>query len=184
MKNLVMTLLLLPFVASAKPGPVSRYLIDEPASMMDMGIWRMGQTLAADRLSVGREFEQAAGFELASLVVAARYDFDNDFVVVPITAIAKSESPLKVTYGGLETGCTETIKYIASRIGHEHLYKFFTHSGYNFGSQPESMGETLAARTKFQCNASDSIGDIAVVVERLLEEEEISVNRKGSADSE
>jgi len=45
MKNLTALLLLLPAIASADPGPATKYLMNDPASMLDIGILKAEKNL-------------------------------------------------------------------------------------------------------------------------------------------
>ena len=51
MKQLTAVLLLSPLLGSADPGPATKYLIDEPASLMDIGPLRMRLDLTSGTLS-------------------------------------------------------------------------------------------------------------------------------------
>lgn len=165
MRYLVFTLLCLPLLAFADPGAATRYLLNEPASLMDIGLLRAETNLnrAAESIqSVSNQYGLASG----GIRARAVYDYKNDLIVF-IWVINEPTNPKKQctqfflhpmlvdqlsvfvhgeTRGKIDTG------------GHKRVAEWFTHEGFVRNDQPGDLNHKILERVKLQCLAGNTVG--------------------------
>jgi hypothetical protein len=169
MKYLI-PLLLLPALSLADPGPATRYLIDESASLLDLGVLRTELRLAASADSFKKIYEESSGVEIVSLSTAVVYDYQDDRLSIEITPLVRES-------GRAEKGCKDLLT-----ASHAWLLdvvpKLFGHKGYKSDNQPEDLQEEIAERTFVYCMAQDYARRSNIVSVRLpLASGEIGVIR-------
>ena len=76
----VLLLLLFPLLATADPGAATQYLMNEPASLFDVGIARAQQDLEKTKAAVSSRIARQFGEEIF-FIPEIRYEFDNDLLV-------------------------------------------------------------------------------------------------------
>jgi len=133
--------------ASAEPGPTVTYLMNEPASMFDIGIIRMEKTV---------EDQLAAPFGTETMYSYVGYDFNKNRIYVGGTFIVAPE------FDGELTGiCESAIENLATALGlylvadfraHVALTmgEYFGHQGYARSNQPEEIGDKLLEIVAFE----------------------------------
>ena len=77
MKNLAAILLLFPVLASADPGPATQHLLDEPATLMDVGIIRLAAVIRNNQDLIGGNYEMATGISDVSLGIPTTITKEN-----------------------------------------------------------------------------------------------------------
>lgn len=84
MKALTALILLLPMIASADPSPATRYLLDEPANLMDLGIIRLSTAIRINRNLISGNYEMATGISDVVLYTSADYNLASDKINIRI----------------------------------------------------------------------------------------------------
>jgi hypothetical protein len=100
MKKFLAPLLLFPVLSFADPGPATRYLIDESASLMGIGILRAELRLAQSRGSFTKIYEDSSGVKIVSLSTAVIYDYKDDTLNLEIRPLVREP-------GKAEQGCKD-----------------------------------------------------------------------------
>ena len=171
MKRLI-PLLLLPVLTLADPGAVTRYLIDESASLMDIGILRTELRLSQSVASFKTAYEESSGVKIVSLETAVIYDYKDDTLNIEIR-------PLVLDPENAEQGCKEL-----QNSSHGWLRgvipNLFDHMGYHASNRPEDLQEKIAERTVVYCMAQTYPRRNNIVTVRMyLGSKKISVMRHG-----
>lgn len=171
MKRLI-PLLLLPVLAFADPGAVTKYLINESASLMDIGILRTELRLSQSVASFRKAYEESSGVNIVSLETAVIYDYKDDTLNIEIR-------PLVIDPKNAEQGCksvqTSSHGWLSGVIPN-----LFDHAGYHASNRPENLPEHVAERTVVYCMAQTYPRRNNIVTVRMyLNSEKISVMRHG-----
>ena len=86
MKKLILLTAIFPLLALADPGPATRYLMNQPASLMDIGLIRANRYLDRSRNQLEKKLKEQ-GDENAFVLAAAKYDFDNDIIGISFSIL-------------------------------------------------------------------------------------------------
>ena len=144
MKRLTVLLLLLPALASADPGTATQYLMNEPASLMDIGLLKLNMKLEKLKPHLWGPFLGDGDADRTK--VSASYDFAADEIRVQITFFSDAES--------IEDACKATIG--ALRVLLYDLVEF-RHSGYVRDGQPDKLFTELEHRFQLICTVKDTV---------------------------
>ena len=171
MKRLI-PLLLLPVLTLADPGAVTRYLIDESASLMDIGILRTELRLLQSVASFKKAYEESSGVKIVSLETAVIYDYKDDTLNIEIR-------PLVLDPENAEQGCKE-LQTASHGWLRGVIPSLFDHTGYHASNRPEDLQEKIAERTVVYCMAQTYPRRNNIVTVRMyLSSKKISVMRHG-----
>ena len=144
MKTITALLLLLPILASAQPGAATRYLMTEPASLMDIGLIRLGKELEEMAHRFRKWYETDTRTEGVSVTTAAEYFSEHDKIRVHISVSVKS---LK----NAESGCRELIEPLKGHVARLEN-SAFRHDGYTNPNRPEDLARHVLDRTDLFCH--------------------------------
>ncbi len=157
MKQLIAVLLLIPLLGSADPGPATKYLMDEPASLMDIGLLRMRLDLTSTTLlPVTRIIVDENEDEFSGLSLLTEYDYANDMIIVRLFLFGESDEA--------EQDCKFAVGILASAVK-RGLGDWFSHSDFKRGNPPSL--EDLQSRTSVVCEAEFPDLEQVVVTRRL-----------------
>ena len=149
MKKLIF-LLLLPAVASADPGPATRYLINEPASLLDVGLLRAQEYLDGKRIVLENQLKEQ-GAENAFVLATANYDFENDLISIGYSILLDTSVVRKTCHVVLSDREVMLLKPL--------LFAWFSHRGeYVSTDRPEDFHNSLATRVEVSCGDGKTRG--------------------------
>jgi hypothetical protein len=131
-------LLLLPLCAQGAPGGVTRYLINEPASMLDVGMVRL------ENLTTW--FKGAVGLYWRHVDINSEYDPETDKIYVSISA-----SDTASTAEQMQDGCREALRQLQIVVS-KSLPDLFRHVGYRNPMEPKELDSTLRGMFEFSCS--------------------------------
>lgn len=175
MKRLLATLLMLPPLAIADPGPATRYLIDESASLMDIGILRAELRLVQSRDSFTKIYEDSSGVKIVSLLTDVIYDYKDDTLNLEIRPLVREP-------GNAEQGCRD-LQTASHGWLRDVIPYLFGHTGYHASNRPEDLPKQIAERTVVYCIAQTYPRRNNIVSVRMpLSSDKISVMRHGVDD--
>lgn len=140
MKRLICTTILLSIFATpvrAEPGPIVNWLMDEPSSLFDMGMWRLDRQALISMKTVGVGLVGNRGF-------STEYDWDSNRIRLNYFAI---NHPFN------KTECKKTIMQArrvvglvtdgVAALGHSYVANLFSHLGYSSNSAPKDYFQKL-----------------------------------------
>ena len=131
-------LMLLPLCAQGAPGGVTQYLINEPASMLDVGMVRL------DNLTTW--FRGAVGLYWRHVDINSQYDPDTDRISISITTMDTTS-----TAEQMKDGCREALQQLQIVVM-KSLPDLFQHVGYSNPMEPEKLGNTLRGMVELSCS--------------------------------
>ncbi len=151
MRVYVVLLLVLPAVAMAEPGPAARYLLEEPVTLMDLGLERMNREVDLHSRQVEdliRTQTEDTDFEM---LASARYD-DLDDLYVLSYILHQADDP--------ETYCavvfnrySDADALFAIVVGWFAQHRFIASL-----DDPDALYNEIASRTEIRCRTLDLEG--------------------------
>jgi len=178
MKKLTLLVLMLPIVAIADPGAATQFLINDPVSMMDMGIFRAERDLSGIVETRKRLYKKWNDPSLTVLDGYVSYHYDDDLIVLGVEL--KGVEPKAEI---LEEECRVILEQM--RIHARVLTEpWFRHEGFKRTPEPEDFIEKIKGRTQLRCNGNSTyIGDdplnpIVSVRSMLLEKDKVFVTMR------
>ena len=151
MRVYLVLLLLLPAVAIAEPGPAARYLLEEPVTLMDLGLERMNREIDLHSRQVEtviRTQTEDVDFEM---LASARYD-DLDDLFVLSYILHNADDPR--TYCALVFNrYSEANSFFAIVVGWFAKYRFVASL-----EDPDALYNEIASRTEVRCRTLELEG--------------------------
>ena len=175
MKRLLLALLLLPLIATADPGKATRYLINEPASLLDIMMIRLNITLDNLEEILQEEFDTRTGTTGLGASAVASYDYENDLIVVGVHHLDLGENITDLEL--MEIGCRSSLWLVKEFVG-TSIENSFSHEGYKSADEPEDLLEQVKKRVQLDCGVS-SLEKVTVfiTIESMLLSDDYSVTK-------
>lgn len=171
MKKFLCILASLPSLTVADPGPATQYLIDEPASLMDIGMLRAELLLNEFAESHSAGVAKTSG-QKPSISAQAAYDMGNDIIVLSFWIMSKNPRSLCESILNSPILGGPQVMPILGTEGQTvdwgldgYIATLFTHSGYTKAAQPKDLADKVSARIEIRCS-----GDNISARRRYLEE--------------
>ena len=133
-------------ISFAEPSPGFKYLMNQPVSMLDWGVYRLEEYLS--RGMYEREFQ-----------IIVSYNWETDRIIIGINRT--QENPAKNEIEAVEK-LRGTIDLIRSRCGIDprtgtpykgiaNVYaRYFRHAGFKYKSEPENLEQLLLTSTEIR----------------------------------
>lgn len=143
MKRLTALLLLLPIIASADPGAATKYLMNEPASLMDITFMRLNQSLdkqTGDLAAILNTTSKNGGY--MNFRLRSYYHFDSDEIRIYARADTNgsaSKASCKAVIAWLRK---YALTWITLNLGHY---------GYESSYVPKNLALEIEKRTQLFC---------------------------------
>jgi hypothetical protein len=147
-----LVLLLIPMVANAEPGPATRYLAGEPASLFDIGMLRLDRLASEFRNRVGLHWTDDGEYHWFRAEINASYVPEDDKIYIGFS-IMDSEP----TQQQMEEGCRNAMLQMNIWV-QKSLPGLFLHTGYEHGdsSVPPDLDKNLRNMFEIRCYFSSS----------------------------
>ncbi|WP_422452204.1 hypothetical protein [Endozoicomonas sp. ALC066] len=147
MKILLTLVFSIPLVTNASPSPIVHYLMNEPLTLWDMGIYKMNSDF--------RIIKDYDGSYITSTSIG--YNWEKNNIVIAVSDDnkkngSKSESDFK-------EWCVKAVHAVKQHLGispkngkpiysdHSLIHTYFRHKGYVNNNEPESLGSHLDSIT-------------------------------------
>lgn len=175
MKLLIATLMF-PALATAAPGVVMRSLMNEPATLLDVGMVRLEALTTEFERRVGLHWSTEEGkTEVFQADVHSRYEPDDDRIYVSFLIMNSEATPAQ-----MEQGCRNATRQMGFWLG-KRLPEFFSHIGRADQSQTLQLHEAFKELVILRCYVS-SAHDTSVGrfwASRALGDSDLTVGRWG-----
>lgn len=147
MKKLIL-LLLFPILVWAEPGPATQYLMNEPASLFDIGMLRLKALTNywEKQMTFNYRIKSQSDSIGGNVNVNYRPEDDKIYVSLSIMDVSATEEQMKA-------GCSYALYHIQIYIG-KNLYGLFQHVGYRDSSEPASLGPAVREMFELRCYVS------------------------------
>ena len=150
MTRLIFVLIFLPFVAHSEPNPAIRYLMNEPATLFDLGMHQLHLSLREDRDRISEIYRNNSGSDPMEFVVGARYDDSTSQINISIAIFDTTAESRPMS-----NGCRAAMEEIGGRssVGavRRALPVYFSHEGFVDDNAPDDFYEMLEQSVKLKC---------------------------------
>lgn len=161
-------LLLFPLLTLADPSPATQYLLDEPASLMDVGIIRLATALRLNSDIVNTHYYFATDNEDILVFTSVNYSLADDKINVRIFIDLRDGDRA-------ESGCRNTVTKLTPQIKY-FVGRLFSHSGFEDLGRQADFADQLFGRTDIYCGVRTIIPQVTLVtVRKNLTSDEIDV---------
>lgn len=168
----ILALLLFPLLAWPAPGAVTQYLMDEPASLFDIGMLRLQKLATWAESHVGYSYTLRDKLKPMSRNISAHYDADVDKIYVTFFAMDESGSEPE-----LEEGCRKALNQLRIVVS-KSVPGVFRHSGSADPAEPTALAHTLHDMFELRCYVSghDSSDGRFWAIQKL-DEQDMTIGR-------
>lgn len=152
MKKLIALLLLLPLLASAEPGKTTRWLMNERATLFEIGFMRAEGWIQSEEENFGEHYFHVSGVRADSVWTYALYIHDDDNYLFGV-GFSDSKSTVEL----MKSTCEEILQryFGVMRIKLRH---WFTHYIDAPGGLPDDFFNALESRSKMECRVTRKKG--------------------------
>ena len=157
MKNLTALLLLLPVFASADPGPATRYLTSEPATLMDFGLWKLDSYLDGHREMTVDLVDLTAKTDILGYSFDSVYNAAEDRIEVRLWILLEEEHDAVSACHNLLTATT--IMVVKGGITER-----FGHSVHSPTTEEVLMKKSIIESSYLYCEAQDVLRNTYAIV--------------------
>jgi len=140
-------ILFFPLLVMAAPGPGTSYVLNEPASLMDIGILRAKYHMAVIEESMNAIVRNGTKNDKLIVSSYARYEFDDDLIVIGFAVRFSGDNP--------KLECSEIISANRTMVVN-HIEEWFFHDGYQSGDQPKDLKKGIGERIEIRCLAGST----------------------------
>ena len=148
MKKLIL-LLLLSTPICAEPGPATQYLINEPASLFDIGMLRLKRlTDYWEKQMTGNYWQKSQSGSVGGNV-NVHYRPEDDKIYVSLTILDEL-----ATEEQMEAGCRYALRHMGIYLT-KSLHTLFWHKGYRDPAEPPNLRNSLEEMFELRCAVLD-----------------------------
>ena len=143
-------LFLFPFIVEADPGAATRYLVSEPATMLDIGMIRLDDLTDEFERRVGLGWTEGDQRRWFTAEVGSRFYPDSDTIVVSFSVMNSEPNEQQMAEGCREAMGQMNIWLMKSLPG------LFQHAGHELAPLPDGVYESLVDMFVIRCYFSSS----------------------------
>ena len=147
MKKLIF-LILFPTLVWAEPGPETHYLMNEPASLFDVGMLRLQHMIGYWEKQMTFNYKLKSQSDALGGNVNAYYRPEDDKIYVDLIIMDKS-----ATEEQMEAGCRYALRHMRIYVS-KSLHELFQHVGYLDPSEPSALSSALVEMFELRCYVS------------------------------
>ena len=151
MRRYIVLLLLLPAISVAEPGPAAQYLLQEPVTLMDLGLERMNREANVH----GRQIEDLIRLQTEDtdleVFVSVRYDDLDDLFL--LTYILRQADDPQTYCSVVFNRYSDEEGFFAIVVGWFAKYRFVESL-----EDPDALYNGIASRTEIRCRSVDIEG--------------------------
>jgi hypothetical protein len=143
----VIALLLIPMMASVEPGPATQYLMNEAATLLDVGMMRLEILTTEFENRVGLHWSEDEKMEFFKAEVNARYEAEDDKIYVSFLVMSSKPSEAQ-----MEEGCRNAMMQMNIWLL-KSLPGLFLHADYDYDDPPvaEAFYPNLKEMFELRC---------------------------------
>ena len=147
MKKLILVFLF-PALVWAEPGPVTQYLMNEPASLFDVAMMRLEHLVGYWEKQMTFNYTTASQSGSVGGNVNAYYRPEDDKIYVVLSTMDQS-----ATEEQMEAGCRYALAHIRIYVS-KSLGELFQHVGYPDSSEPSALYPAVTDMFELRCYVS------------------------------
>ena len=138
-------LILLPLLASAETGPATNYLMQEPATLLDIGMIRLDDLADEFENRVGLYWTDGEDFEWFKAEVNTSYDSDDDKIYVVFSVMSSEPNEAQMA-----EGCSNAMSQMNIWLL-KNLPSMFQHVGSTDRPMPADFYPSLRDMFEIRC---------------------------------
>jgi len=138
-------LALIPTLTYAAPGPVTQHLMNEPASLFDVAMLRLRQSIGYWEKQMVLNYKRESRSDISGGNVNAYYQAEDDKIYIVLSI--EDESP---TTEQMEAGCRYALAHIGIYL-RKMLPGLFQHSGPVKSAEPIDLIDVAVDMFELQC---------------------------------
>ena len=170
MKKLFL-LFLFPTLVFAEPGPTTQYLMNEPASLFDVGMVRLRFLIHRWEDQMTGNYRYKAQSDKARGGVQAQYRHEDDKIYVSI-----SMRDDLATEDQMEAGCRYALQHIAIYVS-KSVPSLFRHAGNADPNEFKRLRDPLVEMFELRCSVSDNHSNGRFWATKRLGEEDMTIGK-------
>ena len=143
-------ILMIPLFASAEPGPVTQYLINEPATLFDIGMMRLETLTTEFERRVGLHWTDNGEVKFFRASIDPEYVPEDDKIYVYLSAM--NSEP---TEAQMAEGCENAMMQLNIWLT-KSMHVLFAHTGYDDPSRPPDLYTGAKEMFELRCHFSSS----------------------------
>jgi hypothetical protein len=144
----ILAILLIPMIVNAEPGPATQYLINEPATLLDVGMMRLETLTTEFEKRVGLHWTNNDGMRMFKAEIHPHYDREDDRIYVYLSA--RNSEP---TNTQMAEGCQNAMHQLNIWLL-KSLPGLFLHTGYDDPSIPSDFYPAIKEMFELRCSFS------------------------------
>ncbi len=165
-------LLLIPLSSSAEPGPLTSYLMAEPATLFDISMLRLKRLTDYWETQMVFNYKRGSQSKAISGNVNSEYDPDNDKIYIVLSAMDESSNETQ-----MQAGCQNALKHIQIYV-RKSLREIFTHEGQRHRSGSDELWSQSGSMIELRCYISGrSSSQGRFWARQLLADKEVTIER-------
>lgn len=155
MRKLAATLVLLPLPAVAAPDSTTQYFMNEPASLFDLGMYRLETFGNRTGSSMTLLYAEGAELDIAHTAgkVTATYDPDADMIYVAFSVADEIANAQK-----MENGCRAVLRTLRIDVS-KSVWRMFSHYGQPRNATSQATLEAFYDKFELRCWVHDKVSD-------------------------
>ena len=147
MKRLIL-FFLFPALVCAAPGPATQYLMNEPASLFDVGMLRLHHLIGYWEKQMTFNYKLKSQSDPVGGNVNAYYRPEDDKIYVVLSTMDES-----ATEEQMEAGCRYALQHIRIYV-RKSLHVLFQHVGHSDPSKPFALHSAVGEMFELRCYVS------------------------------
>ncbi len=146
----IAAMLLAPLVASAAPGQVAQYLINEPATLLDIGMMRLETLTTEFERRVGLHWTDGGESKFFDASISSEYDSEDGKIYVYFLVMDSEPTELQMAEGCKNALAQMNIWLLKS------IHVLFAHVGYDDPTRPPNFYADASKMFELRCYFSSS----------------------------
>lgn len=146
----IIAILFMPLIVSAEPGPTTRYLINEPATLLDIGMMRLETLTSEFEKRVGLHWTDNGEMKFFGASIHPTYEQEDDKIYIYISVMDSDPTDEQMAEGCKNAMMQMNIWLLKS------MHVLFAHVGYDDQSRPSDFYAGANDLFEIRCHFSSS----------------------------
>jgi len=146
----IIAILLMPLIVGAEPGPVTQYLINEPATLLDIGMMRLESLATEFEKRVGLHWTDNSEMKFFGASIHPEYEPEDDKIYVYFSVMNSEPTDAQMAEGCENAMMQMNIWLLKS------MHVLFAHTGYDDPLRPADFYKGAKEMFELRCYFSSS----------------------------
>ena len=159
-------LLAVPTISYSEPDAVSQWLMREPETLFDAGIYRMNQNQQSRVAEYKNSIKEIVGYDFDGVTSSVVYDWDADLIVVDVTAYGIKKPDNYTCKKIMDSFVMFTLgaggNEVLEMAGKNWIRINFAHAGYKAASEPPDWVAAIYKKQVLKISLIDPAATMAL----------------------